>query len=139
MNHYSFDDIEIGTCESFQIEITQEYMESFKNISGDINPMHIDTNYAVERGYAGRIVYGMLASSFYSTLVGVYLPGEKCILNSCKVDYKIPVYVGDVLTVYGEVIDKRIATQRIKVKGKMVNQKGETVNKAEIVVGFTGK
>ena len=81
----------------------------------------------------------MLASSFYSTLVGVYLPGEKCILNSCKVDYKIPVYVGDVLTVYGEVIDKRIATQRIKVKGKMVNQKGETVNKAEIVVGFTGK
>lgn len=137
MNCYSFDEIKIGEIEKFMVEITQEKMDMFAKLSGDLNPMHISEDYAKERGYKGIIVYGMLASSFYSTLVGMYLPGEKCLLNKCDVDYKKPVYVGDRLTVMGEVIDKRVATHRIKIKGKMVNQEGTTVNTAEITVSFT--
>lgn len=138
MNHYSFDEIEIGTSATFETEITDNQMAMFAQISGDLNPMHIDSKYAKEHGFADKIVYGMLASSFYSTLVGMYLPGEKCLLNRCDVDYRKPVYVGDKLTVFGEVIDKRNATRRIKIKGKMVNQEGVTVNTAEITVSFTG-
>lgn len=138
MNHYSFDEIEIGTSATFETEITENQMAIFAQISGDLNPMHIDSKYAKEHGYADKVVYGMLASSFYSTLVGMYLPGEKCLLNKCDVDYRKPVYVGDELTVFGEVIDKRNATRRIKIKGKMVNQEGVTVNTAEITVSFTG-
>lgn len=137
MNHYSFDEIEIGTNAAFETEITDNQMAMFAQISSDLNPMHIDSKYAKERGYADKVVYGMLASSFYSTLVGMYLPGEKCLLNKCDVDYRKPVYVGDKLTVFGEVTDKRNATRRIKVKGKMVNQEGVTVNTAEITVSFT--
>lgn len=138
MNHYSFNEIEIGTSTTFETEITENQMAMFAQISGDLNPMHIDSKYAKEHGFADKIVYGMLASSFYSTLVGMYLPGEKCLLNRCDVDYRKPVYVGDKLTVFGEVIDKRNATHRIKIKGKMVNQEGVTVNTAEITVSFTG-
>lgn len=137
MNHYSFDEIEIGTNAAFETEITDNQMAMFAQISGDLNPMHIDSKYAKERGYADKVVYGMLASSFYSTLVGMYLPGEKCLLNKCDIDYRKPVYVGDKLTVFGEVIDKRNATRRIKIKGKMVNQERVTVNTAEITVSFT--
>lgn len=137
MNHYTFDEIEIGFCEEFSIEISEEHMAMFAKMSGDLNPMHIDSNYAKEHGYKDKIVYGMLASSFYSTLVGMYLPGEKCLLNKCDVDYRKPVYIGDKLNVYGEVIDKRNATRRIKIKGKMVNQEGILVNTAEIIVSFT--
>lgn len=138
MNHYSFDEIEIGADESFEIEITEEQMQMFARLTGDLNPIHVDGEYAKTHGYIDKVVYGMLASSFYSTLIGMYLPGEKCLLNKSAIDYKKPVYIGDTLTVYGEVIDKRNATRRIRIKGKMITQEGITVNTAEIVVSFTG-
>lgn len=137
MKHYNFEDIEIGTTESFKSAITEEQMELFATLSGDLNPMHVDANYAKMGGYKDRLVYGMLASSFYSTLVGMYLPGEKCLLNKCDVDYRKPVYIGDELVITGEVIDKRAATRRIKIKAKAINQEGVTVNTAEITVSFT--
>ena len=91
----------------------------------------------VRWGYRDRLVYGMLASLYYSTLVGMYLPGERCILNSCNVIYRNPVYVGDCLLIHGEVVDKREGTHRIKIKGEMRNQENIIVNSAEIMVGFT--
>lgn len=138
MNHYNFNEIEIGAVATFEIKITEKKMKMFTEISGDLNPLHINPEYAKERGYVDKVVYGMLASSYYSTLIGVYLPGEKCLLNKCDVDYRKPVYIGDILTVFGEVVDKRNATHRLKINGKMVNQEGETVNTAKLTVSFTG-
>ena len=138
MKHYIFDEIEIGTHEEFNVSISTEQMEKFAKLSGDYNPMHIDKEYARKRGYKDRVVYGMLVSSFYSTLVGMYLPGENCLLNKCEVEYRKPVFVGDTLLVYGEVVDKRQATRRLRIKAKMTNQSGQIVNLAEITVSFTG-
>ena len=137
MNHYALSDISIGHKETFEVTITAEKMDLFKNLSGDLNPMHVDRDYAISHGYQDRLVYGMLVSSFYSTLVGMYLPGEKCLLNKFEVNYKKPVYVGDVLSVLGEVVDIRMATQRLVIKGKMINQDGVVFNVSEIVVSFT--
>lgn len=137
MEHYSFEDIDIGIVESFEVDITEDKMKVFSQLSGDFNPMHVDYKYAIERGYKGVLVYGMLSSLFYSTLVGMYLPGKKCLLNKCAVDYKQPVYIGDKLTVSGRVVDKRVGTRRIMIYGQMTNQEGVTVNTADITVSFT--
>lgn len=137
MNHYNFEEIDIGMTMSFEVTITEKQMTLFGDLTGDFNPLHAEQEYAIAREYQSKVVYGMLVSSFYSTLVGMYLPGEKCLLNKCEVNYRNPVYVGDRLTIYGEVVDKRESTQRIKIKGKAINQEGEAVNSAEIVVGFT--
>ncbi len=138
MNHYTFEEIEIGISSSFDSVITEEDMKLFADLSGDLNPMHVDADYAKSKGYKDKVVYGMLASSLYSTLVGMYLPGERCLINNCEVDYRKPVYVGDSLTVMGEVTDKRNSTRRIKVKGKTINQNGVIVNTSEITISFTG-
>ncbi len=137
MEHYSFEDIDIGIVESFEVDITEDKMKVFSQLSGDFNPMHVDYKYAIEHGYKGILVYGMLSSLFYSTLVGMYLPGKKCLLNKCAVDYKQPVYIGDKLTVSGRVVDKRVGTRRIMIYGQMTNQEGVTVNTADITVSFT--
>jgi 3-hydroxybutyryl-CoA dehydratase len=139
MNHYSFEEIKIGVQEHFETQITEEKMKMFTLISGDYNPMHIDHQYAKNHGFSDKIVYGMLASSLYSTLVGMYLPGEKCLLNKCNVDFRKPVYVGDKLLIEGKVVDKREGTRRIRIKAKMINQEGIVVNVAEITVSFTSE
>lgn len=139
MNQYSFEDMKPGMTESFSVEITKELQQQFESLSGDINPLHKDAEFARKRGFQDRVVYGMLASSFYSTLVGVYLPGEKCLINECKISYHLPVYIGDRLLVEGTVSDVREGTRRVKIAGKMTNQNGELVNAAVITVSFTAE
>ena len=137
MKTYSFAEVYVGLSESFQRTVTESDMELFEKLSGDFNPMHTDESFAIKRGYRGRVVYGMLASSFYSALVGMYLPGKDCLLNQYEIAYRSPVYIGDMLTISGKIIDKREGTKRCKIAAEMRNQKSEVVNTAEIVVSFT--
>jgi 3-hydroxybutyryl-CoA dehydratase len=78
----------------------------------------------------------MLTASLYSTLAGMYLPGEKCILKSVETYFQNPVYVGDILNVSGVVKEKDERFQQVTVKAKITNQNGKTVSKATILVGF---
>ena len=80
MNKYKFSEIYVDLCESFKVKITQNMIESFIDISGDDNPLHIDNEYAVKKGFKGKVVHGFLSASFYSRLVGVYIPGKKAIV-----------------------------------------------------------
>ena len=83
MKEYRFEEISLGLSESFEVEITREMMDKFQDISGDVNPLHNDTEFAKVRGYEDRVVYGMLIASQISTLGGVYLPGKYCLIHGC--------------------------------------------------------
>lgn len=135
MNCYQFSDIRVGDQEVFTTQIDSQKLEKFLEISGDINPLHTDSEYARSKGFMNRVVYGMLTSSFYSTLVGVYLPGKFCILQNINVQFSKPVYVGDVLTVKGAVSYINEAYKQIEIKAKIVNQNDTVVSKATIKVG----
>lgn len=50
MNDYSFNDLNIGTKEQFEVKVTEEMQNSFTLISGDINPMHLDSDFAIRGG-----------------------------------------------------------------------------------------
>ncbi len=136
MNEYIFDTFEVGLSYSFDVIVSEEMMSYFLAISGDENPMHIDQVYAQNHGYESRLVYGMLTSSFYSRLAGMYMPGKYCILKSVECFFERPVYVGDKLTVSGRVKEKDERFQQALVKAKIVNQIGKTVSKANVLVGF---
>ena len=133
---YHFDDIvENETNASFEVTVTSEMMDQFLAISGDINPMHIDSDYAKSNGYDGKLVYGMMTASFYSTLVGVYLPGKYCILQELETSFYNPVYIGDVLTIKGVATEKNAVLRRIEITAKIVNRSGKRISKAKIMVG----
>ena len=81
MNSYTLADISPGLTADFTLEVTAEKMALFYELTGDCSPIHMDEAYAQRRGYPGRVVYGMLGASLFSTLAGVYLPGEHCLLH----------------------------------------------------------
>jgi len=136
LNCYKFNDIiEKETKADFKVTITSEMMDHFLAVSGDYNPMHVDSDYAKSKGFSDRLVYGMMTASFYSTLVGVYLPGKYCLLQELETSFYNPVYVGDILTIKGEVIEKDKGLMRIGISAKIVNQNGKRISKAKIMVG----
>lgn len=129
--------MKIGLEESFEYEVTAEKMEKFWEITGDINPLHMEDEIAVSHGFDGRVVYGMLSASLISTLGGVYLPGRYCLIqqiDGCK--FLSPVYIGDFLTVTGTVKELNESVRQAVIQVSIKNQKSEKVVKAILKVGF---
>ena len=135
MNHYRLADLTPGVTESFTVTITEEMMAQFYAITGDNSPIHMDADYAAGRGYPGKVVYGMLGASFLSTLAGVYLPGEHCLLHGVDLKFAKPIFIGDTLTVTGVVDEVNDTFREITIKASIVNQDGKKVTRAVIRAG----
>ncbi|MDB4933809.1 MAG: MaoC domain protein dehydratase [Labilithrix sp.] len=135
MNEYRWADLTLGLRARFEADITDASMAAFAEMSGDVNPLHTDDAFAVARGFPGRVAFGMLASSFYSTLVGIHLPGKYALLHGIDIEMKSPAFVGDRLTVSGEIVHLTDAYQRLEIKASIVNANGKTISKAKIRAG----
>lgn len=136
MNHYSINDLSIGHKEVFTVEVTTEMFNKFREITGDINPLHNDEDFARNLGHKGRVAFGMLTASFLSTLAGVYLPGERSLIHSVETKFTKPVYIGNVLSISGEVTEINDTVNQIVLKVEIKNQNGEKVLRGKMKVGF---
>ncbi len=134
MNEYTFEDICIGLKQSFTKIISEEDMVAFSNISKDTNPQHNNDQFAKSKGFKGKIVFGMLTASTLSTLAGVYLPGKNSLILSVETNFLMPCYVNDVLTITGEVIDKKEFGNLIKVKVVIENQERKQILRGTMLI-----
>ena len=133
-NDFALEDLQVGQQEQFTVSITADKQALFTILSGDVNPIHLDTEYAQAKGFDECVVYGMCTASFYSTLVGVYLPGKRCLFLEACIQWPRPVYIGDTLKITGVIksIDTRF---RIAELGsKITNQHGKIVSKAKLKI-----
>lgn len=138
MNEYKFADISVGMKTSFKKEITLEMENTFRDISGDDNPLHRDDEFARGIGngkFPGHAAFGMLTASFYSTIAGMYLPGKYSLIHSFdEISFIKPVFVGDKLTITGEVVAKEEELKLIRLKVTIKNQDNKTVSRAKMKV-----
>ena len=68
--------------EAYAKTLTEADIVLFAGISGDINPVHLNHEFASETMFEGRIAHGMLTASFISTVIGTKMPGAGCIYVS---------------------------------------------------------
>ena len=122
LNELSYDDISIGQQESFIIKITESMVEKFSNLSGDLNPLHMDNEFAESSSFNKRIVHGMLLASFFSQLIGMKLPGKNALYFSQTLNFRSPCYIDDEIEVVGEVIEKSDSTKIITITTSIFNK-----------------
>ena len=122
LNELSYDDISIGQQESFIIKITESMVDKFSNLSGDLNPLHMDNEFAESSSFNKRIVHGMLLASFFSQLIGMKLPGKNALYFSQTLNFRSPCYIDDEIEVIGEVTEKSDSTQIITVSTTIFNK-----------------
>ena len=111
-----FDAIAVGAKVSFRRVVQQEDVEAFARLSGDFNPLHVDPQYAAQTQFGRPIVHGMFLGSLLSCLVGMHLPGRRCLYVSQSLDFLQPVHVGDELEITGEVQHKQDALRTIVIQ-----------------------
>ena len=121
-------DIEIGQKKSFEVVVTESMVDDFAKLSGDNNPLHMDENYAKSNNFENRVCHGMLLASFFSRLVGMYIPGENALYFSQSLKFQYPCFINDRIKIHGEVIDKSLATKIITLKTTISKDKHQIVD-----------
>ena len=136
MNTYTYEEITIGQKVEFAASITAEQMDLFRGITGDENPLHTSAEFAKGKGFSDRVVYGMLTASFLSTLAGMYLPGERSLIQQVEVKNTSPLLLCNAgnLRVRGEVIEKNDTFSRITVKVTIADAAGNKVLRGKMQV-----
>ena len=135
MGEYRISDISVGMKESFSRTITADMMQKFFDVTGDENPLHTDKEFAIGKGFTDRVVYGMLTASLISTLGGCYIPGKFCLIQGVEVKFAKPVFVGDELTISGEVSKVDADLRYLEIKVAIRNQKNEKVLRGILKAG----
>jgi acyl dehydratase len=135
---YRWSDLYIGLRQEFDASFSAEDMAAFAALSGDTNPLHVDEAYAQERGFPGPVLFGMLSSSLYSRLVGVYLPGKFALLQGIDINFHAPCHAGQLLHVAGEIVFLSDAYRRTEIKAAIRSGDGKLISKAAIRAGVHG-
>jgi acyl dehydratase len=133
-----FDAIPEDAVYCAKIIITEELLNKFGDLAGDYNPLHVNETYAKKRGFKDRVAYGNILGLLVSQLVGMHLWSEDVMLISQKINFKKPVYLGDVIELTGKIAQKSAVVNIIELSLSFTNDAGEIVASGKCQVrGFS--
>ena len=115
-SEHTFEDLFVGQKVTFSEKIDELLLTDFAKLSGDFNPLHMDEDYALNTNFEKRVCHGMLLASFFSQLVGMYLPGKNSLYFSQSLNFRNPCFVDDEVIIAGEITEKKSNTRIITIK-----------------------
>lgn len=122
-----FDEIAIGDTASVSKTITLDDIALFSVISGDINPAHLDADYAAGDLFHHIIAQGVLTAGLISAVLGTKLPGPGTIYLGQDLKFRAPVNPGDSITATVTVTERIPEKHRVILDCHCVNQDGVEV------------
>src|SRR5512135_1440557 len=123
----TFDEIDLGDGASLTRTLTEQDITLFAVMSGDINPAHVDPEYAKSSRFREVIGHGMWSGALISTVLGTEFPGPGTLYLGQDLRFRRPVKVGDTVTIRVEATAKDPAKGKVTLKTECVNQDGDVV------------
>lgn len=123
---YNIEDLQVGMSANTAKTVTEADIVLFAGVSTDVNPMHLNEEWAKTTQFGGRIAHGMLSAGFISAVLANKLPGPGTVYLSQTLKFKAPVRIGDTVTasvtVREVIVEKRrcILDAVCSVNGKVV-------------------
>ncbi len=127
IENLTFDEIEVGATASVSRTLTEEDIQLFARVSGDVNPAHLDADYAATDMFHRIIAHGMWGGGLISAVLGTELPGPGAIYLSQSLRFVRPVWLGDTITASVTATEKRPEHQVVVLDCTCTNQAGEPV------------
>ncbi|MBL4870800.1 MAG: MaoC family dehydratase [Robiginitomaculum sp.] len=129
--HY-LDEMKIGMFAENTMVVSGDKIDTFAELSGDFNPIHVDEEFAKTTMFGGRIAHGALSASLISAILGNDLPGPGAIFVELNMRFRRPAMMGDEVTARAEVVEINERTGRVKMKVSC------SVNGKQIIRGDAG-
>ena len=127
LENRTYDEIRIGDQASLVRTLELKDIQLFAAMSGDINPAHLDPEYAKSTMFQEVIAHGMWGGALISTVLGTQLPGPGTIYLSQSLQFSKPVTLGDTLTVTVTAARKYEHHHNVIFDCRCVNQHGVVV------------
>ena len=127
LSNYTYEEISIGQTASYSKQITELDIQLFAAVSGDVNPVHLDADYAAGSMFGERIAHGMLTGAIISAALAMELPGPGTVYLSQSLRFRLPVKIGDTITVVLEVTEKQDRRKIITLDCRASNSAGKVV------------
>ena len=124
IENVTFEEIHIGQQASLSRRLTMSDIELFATVSGDLNPSHVDEDYAVDHKVVG---HGMWSGSLISAVLGTLLPGPGTVYVGQDLRFERPVLLGDIVTVTVTAKSKDAVRKTVVFDCLAANQDGKTV------------
>jgi phosphate acetyltransferase len=103
----TFDEIQTGQSAELRRTLTRDDIALFSKVSGDLNPTHVDEEYAIRSGAKGIVGHSLWATGLISSLLANVLPGPGTSYRGQDARFHRPVHLGDVLTARIKVREKK--------------------------------
>lgn len=116
-----------GNIFEHSVTINFNLIEDFIRISGDKNELHVNTQYAIEKGFKERVVHGNILGMMLSHLIGMKLGHIEIMLISQELNFRSAVYEGDHIKLSATITKKHDALNVIELKLIFKNQDGIVV------------
>jgi 3-hydroxybutyryl-CoA dehydratase len=129
-----FDQLAAGVCSEWSRSVSEADVAQFAAVSGDFNPVHMDAVAAAASPFGGRIAHGMLIAAYISAAIANGVPGPGAVYLSQSLAFKLPVRIGDTVTVRIEVLEVKARTRRVRLATVCTNQHGHVVLEGEAMV-----
>lgn len=111
---YAFEDLAVGMEASYARTVTAGDIHQFAEVTGDKNPVHLDSAYAARTIFKEPIAHGMLTAGYISTVFGMELPGPGAIYVSQTLNFRGPVRIGDEVVARVKVMELYPAKRRAR-------------------------
>ena len=131
---FTIEQLSVGQSASFTKTITETDVYMYAGISGDLNPAHLNEEYAKNTVFKGRIAHGMLSASLISAVLGMQLPGPGSIYMKQDLKFLAPVRFNDTITATCTVKEVTIEKNRVALDCKVTNQNGVVVISGEALM-----
>lgn len=122
----TYDEVNVGDAASVSHTISERDLILFATVSGDVNPVHLDQQFAETTPFKGRIAHGMLSGALISAAIACELPGPGSIYIGQELSFLRPVRLGDEIRIELEVLEK-LPKNRLKIATRVMNQDGKKV------------
>lgn len=126
LENITYDELQEGDSATYVKTLTEDELVLFAAVSGDVNPVHLDSEFAAESMFEERIAHGMWSGSLISAALATVMPGPGCIYLEQSLSFRRPVKLDDTLTVNLKVISKE-RRNRVNLSCDVRNQNGEQV------------
>lgn len=127
IENHVYDEIEVGDRATLSRTLTHNDIVLFAAVSGDVNPAHVDEEFARSERFHQIVAHGMWGGALISTVLGTELPGPGAIYVGQTLKFHRPMTVGDTIRVTVTVKEKIDERDRVLFDCECINQHGEVV------------
>ena len=130
----TIEELRVGDRAEFSKTLSEADVYLYAGVTGDLNPAHINEEYARKTFFRTRIVHGMLLGGLISGVLANKLPGPGTIYIRQELDFLAPGRMGDTVTAAVKILEIDKEQKRVKLETTCVNQEGTLVLKGEATV-----